>query len=127
MEECFFGLGQSYECTPDEGYTTKSECEGHMADVCHDQDAGWVGFFLFWMFLELVGVTVYSISACKAAKVPRDYSSGESGTQMQPTAVASAVAQPTACASAVAQPMPMAVATAVPVAGVPMATGTMVA
>ena len=98
-----------------------------MEDICARDYASAIIFFFFWMFLELVGVTVYSISACKAAKVPRDYSSGESGTQMQPTAVASAVAQPTACASAVAQPMPMAVATAVPVAGVPMATGTMVA
>ena len=126
-EECFFGLGQSYECTPDEGYTTKSECEGHMEDLCARTFSGAIIVFFFWMFVELVGVTVYSISACKAAKVPQTYSPGQSGTQLQPTAVASAVAQPTACASAVAQPMPMAVATAVPVAGVPMATGTMVA
>ena len=64
------------------------------------------------MFLELVGVTVYSISACKAAKVPRtSQEPAQAGTQM------TASSQPVAHATAVAQPafssqtgMPMAVA-----------------
>ena len=53
-EDCFFGLGQEYECTPDESYRTKDECEAHMEDLCAENYASAVGIFFFWMAVELV-------------------------------------------------------------------------
>jgi hypothetical protein len=56
--DCFFGLGTSYECTPDESYRTRYECEEHMKDVCAENFAGATVFFFFWMAVELVRVRV---------------------------------------------------------------------
>ena len=52
--DCFFGLGTEYECTPDESYRTKDECEAHMEDICAENYASAVGIFFFWMAVELV-------------------------------------------------------------------------
>ena len=111
------------ECTRDSSYTTQGDCEAHMNKTCGEQLGGFVEYFFAWMVWAIIGTIVYSVAACKAAKVPssiRDPAQG--GNQMQ-SAIPHATAQLAVLATVVAQPVaqaPMPTVYAQPTAEVPM-------
>jgi hypothetical protein len=132
--DCFWGFGQTYECTRDDGHTTRAACESHIAETCSGFYSGSIIFFFMWMLWETIGTIVYAVTACKAAKVTAinrvQPAQEPAGTQMQhPQGIAVPVATAAAIPAAVAQPsagypqptayMPQAVAQAVPVQASP--------
>jgi len=108
-----WGDGEKMKCVKDRSYTTVARCEEHVTAFCRERNGFPISFFFILMVWELAGCIIYSVAACKAAKVsPAIHTPG---TQMQ-SAHAAAVAVPVMAgsvsfATAVAQPVP-AVATA---------------
>ena len=92
-------------CKRDSSYSDQDDCEAHMKQTCEEQLGGFVGYFFAWMVWAIIGTIVYSVAACKAAKVPSSIQDpAQGGNQMQP-AVPHATAQPAVLATVVAQPV----------------------
>lgn len=101
--------------------------EGDMEETCrHGEElAGWCGLFFAWMAWAIISTIVYSVAACKAAKVPSSVQD-QGGNQIH-LAVPHATAQPavltTHCGRPAAQPVaqvPMPTVVVQPTAEVPI-------